>query len=213
MTADAALLQLREVTRRFRTRAESITAVDAASFELRSGEVVGLVGPSGSGKTTLLHLVLGWETPDAGSVEFDPHLPAGWSGLAVVPQELGLLPELTARQNVELAGRLGGPLAESALDLFDRLGLAQLAERLPSELSHGEQQRVAVARAVACGPSLLVADEPTAHQDELNADRIMEILHQVADEGGAVFVATHDERVLDSVDRILRIADGQLDVG
>jgi putative ABC transport system ATP-binding protein len=210
MRDPAVLLEVREVTRHFRTRAETIMAVDAASLEVWSGEVVGLAGPSGSGKTTLLHLVMGWEDPDTGSVDLHPDLPAGWSGLAVVPQELGLLPELTARQNVELAGRLGGPLTRSASDLFDRLGLAQLADRLPSELSQGEQQRVAVARAVACGPGLLVADEPTAHQDELHADMVMAMLHQVADNGGSVIVATHDERLLDGVDRVLRILDGKL---
>ncbi|MDJ0770176.1 MAG: ATP-binding cassette domain-containing protein [Ilumatobacter sp.] len=207
---EEALLELRGASRTFRTRAETIAAVADASLTLQTGEIVGLAGPSGSGKTTLLHLIMGWERPDAGTVELHEGLPSGWSGLAVVPQELGLLPELTARQNVELAGRLGGGLARSTAELFDHLGLAELADRLPDELSLGEQQRVAVARAVAAAPMLLVADEPTAHQDEQHGDAVMETLREVASSGGAVLVATHDERILGVVDRIVRMLDGHL---
>ncbi len=208
---EGVLVELRAATRTFRTRAEAISAVEAVSLTLAAGEIVGLAGPSGSGKTTLLHLVLGWEQPDAGTVELHPELPADWSGSAVVPQELGLLPELTARQNVELASRLGGRTTGAVEGLlFDRLGLGEIVDRLPDELSHGEQQRVAVARAVAAAPTLLVADEPTAHQDEQHADRVMATLREVASGGGAVLVATHDERILAAVDRVLRMVDGRL---
>ena len=130
--------------------------------------------------------------------------------MAVVPQELGLIPELTATQNVSLARRLAGCERNAPVDLFARLGLVGLEDRLPDELSVGEQQRTAVARALACSPTLLVADEPTAHQDEYHADQVMALLAERASNGGAVLVATHDDRMLARVDRVVRLLDGKL---
>lgn len=209
------VVELEHVTRRFVTRAETIVAVDDVSFGVAAGEVVGVVGPSGSGKSTLLHLVLGWERPDDGSIRLDRDARQrhGWAGTASVPQELGLLPELTGGQNVRLALRLGGAAAHGpgrAAAAIERLGLAALVDRLPAELSLGEQQRFAVARAVAADPRLLVADEPTSHQDEAHADRVMEELVAVAASGGAVIVATHDDRLLDRADRVLGLRDGRV---
>ena len=207
------VVRLDRVSRRYRSAAETVVAVDAVTLELRAGEIVGLAGPSGSGKTTTLNLILGWEDPDDGTVAVTAP-GEGWRSTAVVPQELGLLPELTARENVLLSGRLVGGAVPSVSDLdelFAALGLDALAHRHPDELSMGEQQRVAVARAVAMAPALLVADEPTAHQDELRADQIMEQLAGVASGGGAVLVATHDERLLDRVDRVIRMLDGRVE--
>lgn len=206
------VLHLENVRRTYRGRADTVTAVDGVDLTVAGGELVGLVGPSGSGKTTLLHLALGWERPDSGRVDRAAVVEGalGWSGVAVVPQELGLLPELTAHQNVQLAIRLSGRSVFEPGEVYERLGLGQLVERLSSDLSLGEQQRFAVARAVVAGPRLLVADEPTAHQDERNADGVMGLLAHVADEGGAVLVATHDERILARVDRVVRLIDGRL---
>lgn len=201
------------VVRRYVTRAETVVAVDDVSLAIRSGELVGVAGPSGSGKSTLLHLVLGWERPDAGSVRLDDSVRAavGWAGIATVPQELGLLPELTGGQNVALASRLAGrPATDRVAEVVDALGIAALVDRLPAELSMGEQQRFAVARAVVAAPRLLVADEPTSHQDEGNADRVMEVLRGVADAGGAVLVATHDERLLAHAHRVVHLRDGRV---
>lgn len=203
------LVALRSVSRRYGAGATEVVAVNGASFDIGAGEVIGLAGPSGSGKTTLVNLVLGWERPDAGTVERAVAAGAGWSEVAVVPQELGLVAELTVRENVELAARLGRVADPVATDeLLASLALADLAHRLPDELSMGERQRVAIARAVSCRPRLLVADEPTAHQDERRADMVMGALREVADRGGAVLVATHDERLLDRVDRTVHILDG-----
>ncbi len=201
---------LRSASRWFTTPAGRVNAVDGVSLEVAVGEIVGLAGPSGSGKTTLLNLLAGWEQPDAGTVERAFERADGWTDLAVVPQELGLIAELTATQNVALAVRLGRARGLDLHELFEHLDLTGLGDRLPAELSVGEQQRVAVARAVICSPTFLVADEPTAHQDERHADGVMASLVRVARNGGAVLVATHDERLLDRVDRVLHLADGRL---
>ncbi|TFH18714.1 MAG: ATP-binding cassette domain-containing protein [Acidimicrobiales bacterium] len=204
------VLALHSASRWFETAAGTVRAVDDVSLQIDVGEIVGLAGPSGSGKTTLLNLVAGWEAPDSGTVDRSAELIRGWSSLAVVPQELGLIPELTAVQNIQLAGRLSGGTSWSVEELFELLDLVGLAHRMPDELSVGEQQRVAVARAVLCGPRLLVADEPTAHQDERHADQVMVVLARAAAAGGAVLVATHDDRLLAGVDRVLHLLDGCL---
>ncbi|MGA9277385.1 ABC transporter ATP-binding protein [Ilumatobacter sp.] len=203
------LIRLDDVTRRYRTAAGTVVAVDAVSLALRRGDLVGLIGPSGSGKTTILNLILGWEQPDDGTVTTHVE-PSGWSGVAVIPQELGLLPELSARENIELAGRLGGGLRADAVETLGSMGLGELVDRFPDELSMGEQQRVAVARAVAMRPTLLVADEPTAHQDERHADLVIDQLAIVANDGGAVIVATHDARLLDRVGSAIQVLDGRI---
>ena len=204
------VIALRSACRWFATPAGRVNAVDEVSLEIAVGEIVGLAGPSGSGKTTLLNLLAGWEEPDSGTIEHGFDSADGWKALAVVPQELGLIPDLTAAQNVALAVRLSGTSGLPVHELFGHLDLTGLDDRLPVELSVGEQQRAAVARAVICSPTFLVADEPTAHQDERHADEVMASLVRVARDGGAVLVATHDERLLDRVDRVLHLLDGRL---
>lgn len=208
--ADAPVVALRSATRWFRASAGPVKAVDSVSLEIRAGEFVGLAGPSGSGKTTLLNLVVGWERPDGGVIERGVDVAGGWRSVAVVPQELGLITELSAVQNVELAARLGGRSTWSVEELFVALDLVGLADRLPDELSVGEQQRTAVARSVICGPRFVVADEPTAHQDERHADQVMDVLAATTAHGAAVLVATHDDRLLARVDRVLHLLDGRL---
>jgi putative ABC transport system ATP-binding protein len=208
--SDDRVLTVRSASRWFEMSSARVTAVDDVSLQIDVGEIVGLAGPSGSGKTTLLNLVAGWEMPDSGSVERNTGAVRGWNSLAVVPQELGLIPELTAVQNIRLAGRLSAGDSRTVGDLFELLDLVGLADRMPDELSVGEQQRVAVARAVLCMPRLLVADEPTAHQDERHADQVMAVLAEAASAGGAVLVATHDDRLLAGVDRVLQLLDGRL---
>ena len=204
------LIEVIGVTRRFESRAETVVALDDVSFSIASGESVGLVGPSGSGKSTLLHLLVGWDTPDVGSIRRRQGLTTNWSSVSTIPQDLGLLPELTARENVALALRLGGGTGQSPSAVLDELEMGDLGDRRPHELSLGEQQRVAVARAVVGTPDLVVADEPTAHQDEARADAVLSVLVRVARSGGGVLVATHDERLLDRVDRVLQLVDGRL---
>lgn len=204
------LVSVRDVTRRFGDPTSGVVAVRSVSFVLEPGELVAVVGSSGSGKSTLLEMLARWQRPDEGSIDFHDSVTSGWAGTAIVPQSIGLLTELTARENVRLAGgTVLLPVAAADAALAE-LGVDALAERGAADMSLGEQQRVAVARATVVRPALLIADEPTAHQDEANADRVVDILRRCAAEGSGVVLATHDERLLGSVDRILHLADGSL---
>ncbi|MDQ3962371.1 MAG: ATP-binding cassette domain-containing protein [Actinomycetota bacterium] len=196
---------------------EEVHAVLDASFEIFANELTALVGPSGSGKTTILNLLAGWETPDAGTVHLagwaGPLETAAWDRIALVPQTLGLLGELSIRENVALASRLGtlpGVEDDRIDDVLEDLGLAQLADRSPDEISLGEQQRAALARALVSRPSLLLTDEPSGHQDALWARGVFGALRKICSEGTACVVATHNEEVLGFVDRILEMRDGQI---
>jgi len=204
--------RLTTVTKRYRRGRETVTAVDQVSLELHSASLIALVGPSGSGKTTLLNMIVGGDEPDEGVVE-GLAAPADWSQLAVVPQTLGLLPELTMRENVALPLRLGAPAATEPDAAMHALGIGALADRPPAETSLGEQQRAAVARALVTSPVLLVADEPTSHQDEANANAVVRALADLAARGSCVFIATHDTRVLDNCDLVLQMVDGRVSEG
>ena len=201
------IVGLEHVTKRYRRGRETVVAVSDATFELRAGEVTGLVGPSGSGKTTLLNILVGGDRPDEGRITGVGESPS-WSELAVVPQALGLLPELTMWENVDLPLRLGAATTNDTGTVMTELGIAHLADRTPDQVSLGEQQRAAVARALLVSPRLLVADEPTSHQDEANVDRVVAALHGTARTGTGVLVATHDRRVIEGCDRVLHIRDG-----
>jgi len=138
-----------------------------------------------------------------------------WSALAVLPQRLGLLEELSVRENVELPLRLSGTLDEAgttrATEVLGFLGLDALADRPPLETSLGEQQRAALARALLVAPQLLLADEPAGHQDALSAERVFRALRAVARRGTCCLVATHDPDSLRFCDRALRMADGRVE--
>lgn len=213
------LLEVAGVTKTYRRGPERVVALDGVSFNLGRGELVALVGPSGSGKTSLLNVVAAWESPDEGGVRWPGSAPdtasgeTHWGNLAILPQRLGLIEEITVRENVALPVRLGGgPGADQTRveELLERLGLAELAERLPEEVSLGEQQRTALARALVLAPALLLADEPTGHQDEGWALGVVELLHEACERGMTGLLATHDPAVLEAVDRVLYIRDGRL---
>ena len=202
---------LTEVTKRYRRGRELVTAVDRVTIDLSSGSMIALVGPSGSGKTTLLNLIAGGDDPDGGTIEGQLGR-TDWSQLAIVPQPLGLLPELTIGENVGLPLRFGASGVADVRAVMELLGIGALADRLPEETSLGEQQRAAVARALVTTPVLLIADEPTSHQDEANTDRVTDALAGAASAGSCVLVATHDRRMLDRCDLVLRMIDGAVSV-
>jgi ABC-type lipoprotein export system ATPase subunit len=198
---------------------ETVRALRGAGLVLHAGEVVALVGPSGSGKTTLLNVICGWERPDAGSCQWpgsgaSGSAPRPWSELAVVPQDLGLVSELTVRQNVELplwlAGRLDVDGRAAAAALLERFGLKRYADRAPAEVSLGEQQRTTLARAMILEPRVLLADEPSGHQDAEWAARVFQAFRWIAGKGTSCLVATHSQEFLKLVDRTVTMRDGRL---
>jgi putative ABC transport system ATP-binding protein len=208
------LLVLRDVAKSFRRGPERVCALDGVSLEVHPGELVGLVGPSGSGKTTLLNVAAGWERPDTGTIEWRSAstemraLP--WRSVAIVPQDLALLEELPIGENVTLPMRLDPEVrpAVPVEDLLSSLGLGGLTQRMPGDVSLGEQQRTAIARALVAAPELLLADEPTAHQDETSTKRVLSAIRAAVDSGMAALVSTHSPEVIDALDRIVSIRDG-----
>jgi len=211
------LLEARGLDKTYRRGAERVHAVAGVDLALFPGELVALVGPSGSGKSSLLGVLAGWEPPDAGQLTWaaSGRGAPGWAELATVPQALGLLDDLSVRENVALPVRLSlgrrratEGRTEELLGLF---GLAELADRSPSETSLGQQQRAAVARALVLTPQLVLADEPSAHQDAAWVHDVFAALRQVVhDRGAACLVATHDPDALQFADRVLHLADGEL---
>lgn len=203
----APTIELTSVTVRHRRGAETVIAVDDVTCRFAPASMTAVVGPSGSGKTTLVNVILGATRPDVGRViGVGDHAP--WTQVAFVPQQLGLLEELTLGENVSLAARLGrvapGPVT------LDDLEIGHLADRLPGEVSLGEQQRAAVCRALVTSAPVVVADEPTSHQDARRIDAVATALRRHADQGALVIVATHDARVVERCDRVLAMSDGRL---
>jgi ABC-type lipoprotein export system ATPase subunit len=197
--------------------------LDGADLEVAAGELVAVVGPSGSGKSTLLHVLGGLDRLDAGTIEVagTPVHRLGERALTrlrrdqigLVFQAFHLVPELTGAENVVLPARANGGGAAGAARaraLIERLGLAEAAGRRPAELSGGEQQRLAIARALVNEPALVLADEPTGNLDDESGAGVLALLRSVAAGGRAVVLVTHDPRAGAVADRTLRLVEGRL---
>ncbi|MEV6124095.1 ABC transporter ATP-binding protein [Streptomyces sp. NPDC052077] len=203
-------------------------ALRGASMELRAGEILALTGPSGSGKSTLLHCLAGIVRPDAGTVAYAPG-PGRPQRLDLLPEkrlselrrtEFGvvfqfgqLIPELTVRDNVALPLMLAGArragALERAAEWLERFGVRGQEELRPGELSGGQAQRAALARALVTGPRVVFADEPTGALDSLAGEQVMTALARTARESGtAVLLVTHDAQVAAYADREIRLRDG-----
>lgn len=212
------LLQMVGGVRSYPHGDETVRALRNVDFAVASGECVAVVGPSGSGKSTLLLVLAGWEVLDEGAVGFDsigqirPPESLSWDELTVVPQLLGLVPELTVMENIMLPVRLSPRLdgAPQVTEWMKTLDVYKLRDRGVEYCSLGEQQRVAVCRAVAHSPAVVLADEPTAHQDGDHALAVTRALRSLAAQGCAVVIGTHDVSVIRNVDRIVRMTDGTL---
>ena len=206
--------------RTYRRSNTPVVALVSATCAIMPGDRIALVGPSGSGKSTLLHLLGGLDTPTSGILAW-PALGARETlrpgKIGFVFQTQSLLAPMTVIENVEIPLLLGQVSAEkaraTALDMLERIGLESLAEKLPEELSGGQAQRVAVARALACRPKLILADEPTGQLDHPTAQHLFDVL-LAALEGTdtALLVATHDMTVAERMHTVWRMQHGTLEV-
>lgn len=220
-----AVLECRDVTRRYDTPGGTVHALRGVSLTIARGEYVAIVGPSGSGKSTLLTLMGGLDRPSSGEVLVDGTPLAALRDrdltrlrlrrLGFVFQRFHLLPVLTARENVELPmAEAGVPAAERrarADELLAYVGLAARAGHRATQLSGGEMQRVAVARALANRPALLLADEPTGELDAATGRGIMELFARLNADGTTIVVVTHDERLAAEARREIHMLDGRIE--
>jgi putative ABC transport system ATP-binding protein len=216
-------LVVRDLTKQIPLGREIITILRGLSFDLHRAEMVALMGPSGSGKSTLLGIAAGLDRPTSGEVLLDGAEIGGLSErrlaslraqkVGMVFQSYNLIPTLTALENVQLPlyvpGRNGYDSGRAAA-LLDDVGLSHRLHHRPSQLSGGEQQRVAVARALVADPPLLVADEPTGNLDSETGESLMRLLLDIRTRlGTTILVATHNDSVAAHADRVLRLRDGQ----
>jgi ABC-type lipoprotein export system ATPase subunit len=218
-----ALLEMVGVAKHYRRGDEDVVALAGVDLTVAAGELVALIGPSGSGKSTLLHLAGGLDVPDAGTVRVADRDLAALSvadrarvrrrDVGFVFQFFHLLPTLSVAENVELPLLLDKRRrrADRVRALLDRVGVAHRAEHLPGELSGGEMQRAAIARALVAQPALLLADEPTGNLDSATGAEVLALLTEVVAEAGtALMMVTHDEAAAALAGRVLRLRDGQL---
>lgn len=219
------VVELRAVKRSFKQGDVQIDVLKGVDLDIRSNEIVALLGPSGSGKSTLLQAVGLLEGGFEGSIKLNGEETAQMSAsghtrirrdlLGFVYQFHHLLPDFSASENVVMPQLIAGTSQADAEiraeSLLRSLGLAERLDHKPSKLSGGEQQRVAVARALANAPKLVLADEPTGNLDETTADIVLaELMALVREEGSAALIATHNERLAAKMDRVVRLHDGLL---
>ncbi|TFI42094.1 ABC transporter ATP-binding protein [Rhodococcus sp. 1R11] len=221
-------LQLSGVVKEYPTGEQPVRALDGIDLTIDGGQFVSLVAPSGAGKSTLLHMLGALDTPTAGSIRFndvevttlDDNAQSDFRRHQVgfVFQFFNLLPTMSAWENVAVPKLLDGtPIKKAKADamrLLDMVGLAQRSEHRPAQLSGGQIQRIAIARALMMDPALLIADEPTGNLDSKTSHNVLEILADVAhgsDGRRAVVMATHDLEAARSTDRVVSMIDGRVD--
>ncbi|WP_433683532.1 ABC transporter ATP-binding protein [Nocardia sp. CA-119907] len=221
---DQAMLELTDVTKEYRVGEQTVRALDGISLRIESGEFTSIIGPSGSGKSTLLHLLGALDTPDAGSIRFQGEEIGGLDDerqsefrrhrVGFIFQFFNLLPTLTAWENVAIPKLLDGTglrkAKPRALELLDLVGLGERAAHRPAELSGGQMQRVAVARALIMDPPLILADEPTGNLDSKTGASILKLLGDIAGNGNSVVMVTHDMGAIEYCDRVITLRDGQI---
>ena len=208
------LLEARSISHGYGAGTGRVEVLHDVSLVVAPGEFVALAGPSGSGKSTLCHLAAGLERPERGEVSVAGRPAAeiaDWAVVAVVPQQHGLLAGLSVEDNVCLpAYRAGSDPGPAFAALAEALDLSTFTRRGVLETSLGEQQRTAVARALILSPRLAVLDEPTGHQDDDHVVQVVAALAEAARAGTAVLVATHDQRVWEAADRVVRLDEGRV---
>lgn len=218
-----AFLEAQKLVKEYKRRGVSFRAVDDIDFAVDTGDFVMIEGESGSGKTTFLNLITGLTEPTSGNVLISgkPLKDIGDKELSkirnqkikYIPQGESLLSALTVRENILFPYTIGGlekPSSERLLEVADKLGITDLLDEYPSELSGGEMRRATIARAVINKPSLIIADEPTGSLDSANTSKVMEIFKTIASEGTAVIVVTHQKETLGYASRVYGMEQGSL---
>jgi putative ABC transport system ATP-binding protein len=222
MNESGTLIRTKGLRKEFGRGDARVRAVDEVDLSVATGETVAVMGPSGCGKSTLLHLIGGLERPTGGQIELATSRldQLGERGLAklrrtavgFVFQAFHLVDELTARENVELpallAGRSPRAARQRALELLDRVGLADRAGFLPAALSGGQRQRVAIARALSNEPRVVLADEPTGNLDSAATLEVLRLFDSLHESGQTLVIVTHDPRIAATADRLISMRDG-----
>lgn len=217
------LLELRDIVQVFPDGRSTLMVLNGISLQLPAGHMTAIMGPSGSGKTTLLKIAGGLITPTSGQVIFQGDVISNYSPkqlaehrrkhVGYVFQDYNLVPNLTALENValplELDGVPGVAARHAAMESLERMEVADVAKRWAGDLSGGQSQRVAVARALVGQGRLLLADEPTGALDSVASDRVMKLLRQRVDEGATCLLVTHEARLAAWADNIVYLRDGQ----
>jgi putative ABC transport system ATP-binding protein len=220
------LLDLRGVTKIYHGIAGTFTALQGIDLQIEAGAFVSIIGKSGSGKSTLINVITGIDRPTSGEVivndiaiqTFDEEQIAIWRGrsIGVIFQFFQLLPTLTAVENILLAMDYGNhhPIdqrADRAMELLELVNMADHAHQLPTALSGGQQQCVAIARALANDPALLTADEPTGNLDTKSAEMVFRLFESLAHSGKTILMVTHDNELAERAQRTIRLVDGRID--
>ncbi|MCD8342407.1 MAG: ABC transporter ATP-binding protein [Clostridiales bacterium] len=218
------MIDLKEVSRVYQVGGEKVYALDKASLHIDDGEFVSIIGPSGSGKSTLMNIIGCLDIADSGEYLLDGTPIEDYTEnelaqirnrkIGFVFQSFNLISKLTSEENVELPLIYQGVKATErrvrVADALERVGLTKRAKHLPTELSGGQQQRVAVARAIVTRPSLILADEPTGNLDSKTSVEIMQLFHELHEQGNTIVLITHNDEIARQASRVVHILDGHL---
>lgn len=217
------ILEIKDLSKTYKSGERSLTVLDHINFSIQAGDTCAIIGPSGSGKTTLLGLCAGLDRASEGSVILngikldtlseDKRAEVRNQHVGFIFQSFNLLPTLTALENVMVPLELRGEknVASRALDLLDKVGLADRKNHYPTQLSGGEQQRVSIARAFSNSPKILFADEPTGNLDEETGAHIEELIFELNRQAGTTLVlVTHDRELAEKTGRIIQLKGGKL---
>ncbi len=219
------IIQVEKLYKYFSTPAGKVAALDDINFSVSDGEFIGIVGKSGSGKSTLINMLAGIDRPSSGSInvrgsllqEMDEGQLSVWRGanIGIVFQFFQLLPVLTVLENILLPMDFLDAIpikdrTDRAYEILDQVGIADIAGAVPADLSGGQQQMTAIARALANDPPILIADEPTGNLDPVSAEKIVGLFERLSVQSKTILMVTHDSDMVAHTDRILRIRDGKL---
>ncbi|MDD3035009.1 MAG: ABC transporter ATP-binding protein [Bacteroidales bacterium] len=219
------VIEIKDLVKIYDGSAVEVTAIDHVNLNIKAGEFTAIVGPSGSGKTTLLNMIGGLDSPTSGSITIDgvdiTRLKSKQltdfrlNNIGFVFQSYNLIPVLSAAENtsfvMELQKKEKSYIKERTQSILTDVGLKAKINSRPNQMSGGEQQRVAVARAMASGPKFIIADEPTANLDTKNTEKLLEMMEEMNEKRGITFIfSTHDQRVISKAHRIIVLEDGRI---